>query len=63
MSLEAYSKCRIQFRSNDTGRPERDYSDRSLIELRNDGDGQYTLRGVDVANNKTVWKLFNTMID
>jgi len=35
-------------------RSQRDYSDRSLIELRLDGTGAYSLRGVDVENNKAV---------
>jgi hypothetical protein len=54
MSLLEYSKCRIQFLPTDPGRSPREYSDRSYIELRQDSDGQYLLRGVDVANNKAV---------
>ncbi len=54
MSLLQYSKCRIQFLPTDAGRSPCEYSDRSFIELRQDNDGQYLLRGVDIANNKAV---------
>jgi hypothetical protein len=54
MSLEAYSRCRIQFIPIDKRRSQRDYSDRSLIELRLDGAGEYSLRSVDVENYRTV---------
>jgi len=62
MSL-AYSKCRIQFIPTDKRLSSRDYSDRSMIEVRQDRDGDYLLRGVDIGNNKEVLQLFNTMID
>jgi hypothetical protein len=54
MSLLQYSKCRIEFLPTGSGRSSCEYSDRSFIELRQDNDGQYLLRGVDVANNKAV---------
>jgi hypothetical protein len=54
MTILEYSNCRIQFLPTDAGRSPREYSDRSLIELRQDSDGQYLLRGVDIANNKAV---------
>jgi hypothetical protein len=53
MSL-AYSKCRITFIPTDTQRPTREYSDRSLIEVRHDANEDYILRGLDIQNNKAV---------
>jgi len=54
MNLIVYSTCRIHFLPTARGRSLREYSDRSLIELREDGNGQYFLRGVDVEYNRTV---------
>jgi len=53
MDLIVYSTCRIDFLPTAEGRL-REYSDRSLIELRQDGNGQYSLRAIDVGNNRTV---------
>jgi len=53
-----FSTCRIQFIRNDQPRAERNYSDRSLIELRQHDFANFTLRALDIDNNKVVWKLF-----
>ena len=54
MSLLSYSRCRIDFISNDGQGRTRNYSDRSLIELRQHDFNDYSLRAVDVENNRTV---------
>lgn len=54
MNLASYSRCRIQYRPNDRRRPQIDYSDRSLIELRQYDFADYGLRAVDVENNGRV---------
>jgi hypothetical protein len=53
MSNVAYSTCAIRFSPNDS-RPYRDYSDRSIIELLGHSYANYSLRAVDVTNNKQV---------
>ena len=54
MSVLTYSKCRIQFIPNDRRDHVRDYSDRSLIELRQYDFADYSLRAVDVENKGIV---------
>jgi len=54
----AFSKCRIQFIPNDQQRPEHDYSDRSLVELRQYDFANFSLRALDIDHNKEVGKLF-----
>ena len=51
MSVEVYSECRIQLRSNDGQM--RNF-DRCLIELRQYDIGDYALRTIDLNNNKSV---------
>ena len=53
MAVASYSSCRIQFIPNDE-RPKRDYSDRSVIELRQYDDLDYSIRALDIQNNKQV---------
>ncbi len=53
MNTIVYSTCRIDFLPAAEGSL-RQYSDRSFIELREDGNGQYSLRAIDVKNNRTV---------
>jgi hypothetical protein len=53
MSDFTYSQCAIRFTPNDS-RPERNYSDRSIIELREHDFADYSLRAIDVTNNKKV---------
>ncbi|CAF4607069.1 unnamed protein product [Rotaria sp. Silwood1] len=57
MSIITFSKCRIQFIPNDRQRPERNYSDRTLIELRQYDFLDFSLRAVDVDNNNA--EIFN----
>ncbi|CAF1305442.1 unnamed protein product [Rotaria magnacalcarata] len=57
MSVAVYCKCRIQFVPTNEQRPVVNYSDRSLIELRQLDFAKYSLRGIDVDNNKT--EIFN----
>jgi hypothetical protein len=59
----AFSTCRIQFIPNDQQRTEREYSDRSLIELRQYDFANYALRALDIENNKEVGKLFQRTIN
>ena len=54
MSVISYSRCHIEFISNDGRGRTRNYSDRSLIELRQYDFNDYSLRAVDVENNGTV---------
>ena len=54
MSVVTYSKCRIQFIPDDRPHHARDYSDRSLIELRQYDFTDYSLRAVDVENKGIV---------
>ena len=54
MAVAGYSTCRIQFIPNDGKRSERDYSDRSLVELRQYDFIDYSLRALDIQNNKEV---------
>jgi hypothetical protein len=55
MSL-AYSKCTITFKPKDRRRAEREYSDRSLIEILGNRAIGYSLRGTDIENGKKVRK-------
>ncbi|CAF4526935.1 unnamed protein product, partial [Rotaria socialis] len=57
MDLAAYSKCRIQYRPDNPKRPDINYSDRSIIELRQYNFADYSIRAVDVDNNKL--EIFN----
>jgi hypothetical protein len=54
----AFSKCRIQFIANDQQRTERDYSERSLVELRQYDFANYSVRALDIEHNREVRKLF-----
>jgi hypothetical protein len=56
MDLVNYVTCKVTFQSADKyGTNQEDsYSDRTLVELRQDGRGQHFLRAVDVKNNKAV---------
>jgi hypothetical protein len=49
-----FSTCRIQFIPHDQQRAERNYSDRSTIELRHHDFANFTLRVLDIDNNKAV---------
>jgi hypothetical protein len=51
MSVEVYSECRLQLRS-DNGLMGN--FDRCLIELRQYDIGDYALRSIDLNNNKSV---------
>jgi hypothetical protein len=54
MSSISYSTCRIQFIPTDQQRSERNYSDRSTIELRQYEFPDYSLQALDIENNKEV---------
>ena len=54
MSVVEYSTCRIQFIPSDRQRPERNYSDRSTAELRQYDFADYSLRALDIENNREV---------
>lgn len=49
-----FSTCRIQFIPNNRTGGERNYSDRSLVELRENDLANYLLRALDIENNKEV---------
>lgn len=57
MSLVVYSQCRIRFVPNDRQDSVRDYSDRTLVELRQHDFSDYILRALNVDKNKQVGKL------
>ncbi|CAF0758151.1 unnamed protein product [Adineta ricciae] len=57
MDIEVYGKCRIQYVPNDQRRPNRDYSDRSQLQLIYYAENSYSLTGIDVANNNS--EIFN----
>ena len=54
MSLAAYCKCRIRFQSDDRSQAEQEYSDRSLIELRQHEFPDHSIRAIDVENGNKV---------
>jgi hypothetical protein len=54
MSVLGYSTCRIQFIPNDKQRGERNYSDRSLLQLKQYDFGDYSLSALDIANKNEV---------
>ncbi len=54
MSSLSYSTCRIQFIPTDRQRPERNYSDRSIVQLKQYDFGDYSLQALDIENNKEV---------
>ena len=54
----AFCKCRIQFIPSDGQRPQQDYSDRSLIELRQYDFADFALRAIDIENNRNVGSSF-----
>ena len=54
MSVQGFSTCRMQFIPNDQKHSERNYSDRSLIELRQYDFGDYSLRALDIEHNGEV---------
>ena len=54
MDIEVYSKCRIQYVPNDHQRPNREYSDKSQLQLLYYAENSYSLTGIDVANNNSV---------
>lgn len=49
-----FSTCRIQFIPNNRPNAERNYSDRSLVELRQHDFADYAIRTLDIDNNKEV---------
>jgi len=57
-----YSSCRVQFTPNDPQGAERNYSDRSIIELRQYDFATYSLRALDIEKKiekkflKLIWK-------
>ena len=53
MSILGYSTCRIQYEPSN-GREPQNYSERSLIELRQVRDTQFAIRALDIENNKRV---------
>ncbi len=57
MSIIMYSTCRMQYTLNNEENPEREYSDRTLIELRESGNQGFALRALDIEHNKTVRKI------
>ncbi|CAF4307729.1 unnamed protein product [Rotaria sp. Silwood2] len=57
MAVASYSKCHIQFIPNNRQRPEHNYSDRTLIELRQYDFDDFSFRAVDVDNNNA--EIFN----
>ncbi|UJR27349.1 hypothetical protein I4U23_008642 [Adineta vaga] len=57
MSLAAYSTCRIQFLTNEQRNSVRNYSDRSLVQLKQFDFADYSLLAIDIANNKE--EIFN----
>ncbi|CAF2346027.1 unnamed protein product [Rotaria sp. Silwood2] len=57
MSVASYSKCRIQFIPKERESPEVHYSDRTLIELRQYDFDDFSLRTIDVDNNRK--EIFN----
>jgi hypothetical protein len=59
MSIIGYSTCIIQFIRNGTDTPEREYSERSIVELRQLDITAYSIRAIDVENNRTVTESLN----
>ncbi len=57
MSILAYSPCRIEYIPNNQQVPKRQYSERSLIELRDN----YCIRALDIERNKTVRKFYRSL--
>jgi hypothetical protein len=53
-ACNGFSPCRIQFTPNDEQRAARNYSDRSIIELRQYDFANYSLRALDIENNRDV---------
>jgi hypothetical protein len=57
MSVIVYSTCHIEFTPMNRELPERNYSDRTIIEIRQYGNNNdFSLRAIDVENNKTVYR-------
>jgi hypothetical protein len=54
MSIVSYSACRIQFIPTDRQLSERNYSDRSTIQLRQYEFPDYSLQALDIENNREV---------
>ena len=54
MSVVIYCKCRIRFQSDDRSRPERNYSERTLIEFRQHEFPDHAIRAIDVEAGKQV---------
>jgi hypothetical protein len=50
----SYSTGQIQFRPADLQQRTREYSERSMIELRMHGDNIYSLRALDLKHDSTV---------
>jgi hypothetical protein len=63
MDFIGYSSCAIRFAPNDNAAAPQRYSDRSLIELRQDIYRSYFLRAIDLDKDKKVCKLFNNYND
>lgn len=55
-----YSKCSIRLVPRGKQQAQQEYSDRSTIEIRQQDCGDYTLRAIDVANDKT--EIFNIQL-
>jgi hypothetical protein len=53
-ACKGFSKGRIQFIPNNQQQDKRNYSDRTVIELREDDLGNITLRALDIEKNNQV---------
>lgn len=54
----AFCRCRIQFIPHGQQRAQRDYSDRSLVELRQYDFADYAVRALDIENKNQVGTIF-----
>ncbi len=63
MNVVACSTCRIQFTPDDEEEtPEQNYSERSIVELRQNDITDYSIRAIDVENNNVVRIIFDFVI-
>ncbi|CAF4182982.1 unnamed protein product [Rotaria sp. Silwood2] len=60
MSLLGYSTGRIQFIPNNDEAPECNYSERSVIQLYYHDDNSYSLKAIDIENDKR--EIFNIFL-
>lgn len=62
MNYIQHATATITFRAKDASVARRTYSDRSMVEIRQDDNGKYILRAMDVGNKNKVRRILKILV-